>query len=490
MRRGNRPVLEKHRSLDNLLLNITSKDIIYKVIRRTIGCMLPDDLRELYEESPHVQIIGTDSFFIHYSVTPMIVEHHYDRLLERVREFMMKYMMTPQYEKVREKTLLNENLSLIYATELTRNILEAIQRRGKEKRGEGKSLSKEGGDNGKNDARKKEKNDDSEEKTGLMVFDNNDDKEQELTSNHENIRDVLDEASKKASKTVEGARAIMDVLGGGGAGMNPGDLKRIASIAKSIVEVREVEKVVRLALETVKGMPKTHQLLKKNDVLGDEVRGYGRTRRIEKILPRELAFPDDILFYKLAGEGVLRREKAVSKQGALYILLDKSGSMSGYKMIWSRSVALAFNKIARQRNIKFYLRMFDTTVYPAEKPVEDDIEALELILTAPTNGGTRIAKAITKAVEDLYKNSDERETDTIILITDGEDNVSIDKAFLKKNDVRLITVMVGGDNNNLKNISTAYFNASLTVDDALYLISSTEKIVLKKKLSKPKYYYT
>jgi uncharacterized protein with von Willebrand factor type A (vWA) domain len=481
--------LEKHKPLDNLLLNITSKDTIYKVIRSTIGCMLPEDLRELYEESSHVQIIGTDSFFIHYSVTPMIIEHHYDHLLERVREFMLKYMITPQYEKVREKTLLNENLSLIYATELTRHILEALQRRGKGKKGEGKSLSKEGSGKGENEAKRKDE-EEKQEETSFMISDKDEDKIQNHADSHENIGEVLEEASKRASKTVEGARAVMDVLGGGGAGMNPGDLKRIASIAKSIVEVREAEKVVRLALETVKGLPKTHQLLKKNDVLGDEVRGYGKTRKIEKILPRELAFPDEILLYKLAGEGVLRREKAISKQGALYLLIDKSGSMSGYKMIWSRSVALAFNKIARQRNIKFYLRMFDTTVYPAEKPVEDDLEALELILTAPTNGGTRITNAITKAVEDLSRNSDERETDTIILITDGEDNVSLHKNFLEKNDVRLITVMVGGDNSNLKNISTAYFNASLTVDGALYLISSTEKIVLKKKLSTPKYYYT
>ncbi len=472
--------------MDNLLYNITSRDTIYKVIRNTIAYLLPEDLRELYESSAQIQIIGTDSFFIHYSVAPLLVERHYDHILEKARGFFLKYMLSSNFESVRKKTVLNENLSLIYAVELTRAILESIKGNEGSKGKRGPSIASE--QEGRGEGGEENERSSTENKTNVInVSDENEGEKEEKMGGLERI---LEQASDHAKRMVEGASSVMDVLGGGGAGSEPGSLKKIINIAHSVLEVRDSDRIVRLALETLEGIPKPYYMRKKEAVMGDEIRGYARTTKLERVLPRELAFPDDIFLYKLVGEGVLRREKAFSKQGALYVLVDKSGSMSGYKTIWSRSVALSLRRVARERGAKFYLRLFDTGVYPEDKPLEDDLEIMEILLTAPSNGGTRITKAVKAAVKDLEKGSEEREADTIILITDGEDNVDIDKNYLESHSVKLITVMVGGDNKALKEASTAYFTAALTVDGAIDLIKSTESIVLKRAEGKPLYRHT
>ncbi len=479
----------------NLLYNITNRDPIYNVVRRNISYLLPEDLKDLYDTSLQIQIIGTDSFFIHYSVAPMLIENHRDRLLETARSYFNTYMRSDNYYRIKEKTVLDEELSLVYAVELTRVILELLIKK--------KEHSKKPDDNNHDKGNKDEKNGDKGDNNGEEADENKDNNEpskpsygeDEDTDKAENnlikpgsedeeLRKALTEASNKAEKLTEKAKAIKDIMDTSGASLEIGDLKKLVNLANDLLEVRETEQIITMAIETVRELPKSFHFLKQEDPFGDELKGYGKTRRIEKALARELALPEDIFYYKLVSEGVLKKEKEASKEGALYVVLDKSGSMSGYKMIWSRSIAIALHKMARIKKKEFYLRLFDSQVYPAKEPLKDNKKIIELLLTAPTNGGTRITNALETALKDLINNKKDLNTDTIILITDGEDHVSIDEKKLFKNNIQLITIMVGGDNTTLKEVSHAYYNAALTIDGALTLIRQTDKVLLT-KLSKP-----
>ncbi|MGB9784564.1 MAG: hypothetical protein ACPLSO_02050, partial [Fervidicoccaceae archaeon] len=69
---------------------------------------------------------------------------------------------------------------------------------------------------------------------------------------------------------------------------------------------------------------------------------------------------------------------------------------------------------------------------------------------------------------------------------DGEDRFSMQKDSSWKN-VRLITIMVSGDNEVLKNLSDLYLKAGLTVDGALSIAREGERLLLTGEKSKYKH---
>jgi len=83
---------------------------------------------------------------------------------------------------------------------------------------------------------------------------------------------------------------------------------------------------------------------------------------------------------------------------------------------------------------------------------------LEYIAAVKGGGGTDISKAIITACNDISKYRF-RELSDIVLITDGEDRIarSLVKRSLQQSSARLVSVMIMGDNNDLKNVSEKYF---------------------------------
>lgn len=183
--------------------------------------------------------------------------------------------------------------------------------------------------------------------------------------------------------------------------------------------------------------------------------GFRRTLRLEKALPRELALPDDLFYAKLASGGLLSREYYVTREGAYYILIDRSGSMDGVKTLWARSVALALFKLARAKGREFYLRFFDLKVHPPPEkpPLSKPEEVVEYILTASSSGDTSIDNALSVALDDL--SSLAGKTNTIIIITDGEDYVSTSPERLRAVGARLVAVMIKGRNSALQQLAAA-----------------------------------
>jgi uncharacterized protein with von Willebrand factor type A (vWA) domain len=218
-------------------------------------------------------------------------------------------------------------------------------------------------------------------------------------------------------------------------------------------------------------------LKKKKNKHGDEIAGYRLTKNVEKALPRELALPDEIFYYKLASNGFLSREMQSVEEGAYYILIDKSGSMSGEKTIWARAVALALLKLAKEKKRRYFLRFFDYTAY--ELLDDKDFEKLlKYILEVEANGGTSIDTALRTALEDLVKYKLSELTNTIIIITDGEDNVKTSSEDFKKANTILVAVMIQGRNTSLEEIAKETGGECLKVepgvDGALRLVKAVK----------------
>ncbi|MEZ0346263.1 MAG: hypothetical protein ABWK01_06920, partial [Infirmifilum sp.] len=137
----------------------------------------------------------------------------------------------------------------------------------------------------------------------------------------------------------------------------------------------------------------------------------------------------------------------------------------GDRTVWSRSVALALITLVRKRGQPFYLRFFDATPYP---PISNPVEAVKAVLTVGSDGGTSIDDAIRAALEDLAKHS--INANTIVIITDGEDSVTVKPEELRRVNARLISVMIQGDNETLRALSSAFLRAELTKEGALRII--------------------
>jgi uncharacterized protein with von Willebrand factor type A (vWA) domain len=202
-------------------------------------------------------------------------------------------------------------------------------------------------------------------------------------------------------------------------------------------------------------MPRFVKVIKERDRLGEELGGYRPTRNPEKALPRELALPDEVFYYKLANSGLLSKEKITVKEGAFYVLLDKSGSMAERgKFTWAGATALALLKLAQAKRRRFYARLFDHAVYRLLDG-SDPLRLSEELLTSAPNGGTSIDSALRTALIDLAGGGLSEKTNTVIIITDGEDEVTVKPEEFKKVNATLVAVMVKGYNARLEELARA-----------------------------------
>ena len=289
-------------------------------------------------------------------------------------------------------------------------------------------------------------------------------------------KDVLAAFGTAASRAETLARYALLAVGGRQAGKQPGALLWVLDLRDRIMRVEDVEQIVTIAESLVESLPRHVKARKRIGKRGDEVYGYAQTRRIEDALPRELALDDEIIEAKLLGGGLLTRVYATWTEGSYYVLIDKSGSMAGTKTIWARSVALALLNLATRRRRRYYMRFFDYAVYDlASKPSEI---AEALIRVAP-NGGTCIDCALRTAIQDIERGRLAEKLNTIIIITDGEDDVETQPQELRRVNATLIAVMVQGHNPALQALAQqtggAYLSVQPTQSDALKILDVTKQ---------------
>jgi Ca-activated chloride channel family protein len=140
-------------------------------------------------------------------------------------------------------------------------------------------------------------------------------------------------------------------------------------------------------------------------------------------------------------------QKKQLPQGALVLVIDRSGSMSGEKLRLCKRAAIgAINTLSKLDEAGVI--MFDTVaewVVPLAK-ADDKAEIDRKIRAVPEGGGTDMHPAMAKAIEALKKRKGIRH---VILLTDGQTNnpgdCQQDAADMKKAGITCSTVAVGPD---------------------------------------------
>jgi uncharacterized protein with von Willebrand factor type A (vWA) domain len=203
-----------------------------------------------------------------------------------------------------------------------------------------------------------------------------------------------------------------------------------------------------------------------------EVMGYMRGSHIQRASRSELALFEDseaswVLLYKWATGKLILYDKVVRQDyGPLYVLLDKSGSMDGEKIRWAKATAIALFMRAKREGRPFLIRFFDSAPYSlvrvsrSNKPGET-LRLMDYLARIKSGGGTDITRSIIAACQDVSELK-MKGLGELILITDGEDRIAENmvRRHLKENNLRLITVMVMGENPDLRRISSRYFKVA------------------------------
>ena len=416
--------------IEGNLENINRDNIIYGIRERILVDLFNESkdyivpTEEIKPNTPLSTILA-DAYYLHYSLIPIIrMEKNENQILENIRLALLHYINGLTYKKAKIKTELNDELSTYYAILYMKNFINIASG------GEG-SFSRRA----------------SPKKA-----------EQEIAKGKTNrIAKMLEDAAKIANF-----------------GTKEGDYLKTLKLVDLIKKVDNAEQILRFAIGLIEKMPKFYTKIKRDSTIGTELGGYRLSRNMLRALARELALPEELLLIKLVSQGLLTRRKLLNKLGAIYVLLDKSGSMAGLKTIWSRSVALALFKRSVIEGRKFYLRFFDYRIY---RLLQNPEEILSDILSIKSNGVTDNQKAILTALVDLKDSYLRNQTNVIIIITDGESKIS--KILLRKKldevNAKLITIFVGenerSDNvSNLIDISDKNFFVRPSERDALSLI--------------------
>ena len=185
-------------------------------------------------------------------------------------------------------------------------------------------------------------------------------------------------------------------------------------------------------------------------------------------IPRNFV-DDEIMEIKMLNGSFITHAKKSNING-YYVLLDKSGSMGGGKIVNARAIAFALGLLAKQRRLKFKFRFFDSGVYDVIDKLT--IENLARLGSVEADGGTCISCALNKALEDLRN---KREF-TIITLTDGEDKFDIEPLAdaIKNGQHKLISVLIGNESfHNLTELTKRVDGVVLTAEDL------DDKIALK-----------
>jgi uncharacterized protein with von Willebrand factor type A (vWA) domain len=445
---------------------------------------------KLLLELEQFPVVAGDTFFLYYSANPILAAENPDKVLGAVLEHYRQHVETEDFKRARILTELDDQLSTVYAMAFIEVLAEKLAEklRGDRERYEklreilrkmkglrenlgrqapqpstagtcpaglpGLPTPAPGGTGGEEG----EPSGQPATPTQPPELEGLQERAQELLGqavSEEDLREALREAAARAGYAAEKTATLQRMVGGKEAGKAPGSLEKLASLADLILR-REVDvRAIELAGRIADSMPRFVKVLKERDRLGEELGGYRLTRNPERALPRELALPDDIFYYKLANSGLLAKEKVAVREGAFYVLLDKSGSMAERgKFTWANATALALLKLARAKGRRFYARLFDHRVYQ----LLDDRDPLglseELLTTAP-NGGTSIDSALRTALQDLAEGGLSEKTNTVIIITDGEDEVTVEPGEFKKVNATLVAVMVKGYNARLEELARA-----------------------------------
>lgn len=305
------------------------------------------------------------------------------------------------------------------------------------------------------------------------------------------VRRAVSAALQQAEKDAETAKRIESLISNSMIG-NTSELA-FEDVLESMLNLARKTDVSRV-LEKLEGIKMPALFARKTSRFTKGwIEGVELGGDLERVHPSQLALPDEA-FYLLYAESrlLLYRRVFTSYEGPLYVLLDKSGSMSGSKIDWARAVAIALFQAALRERRPFYVRFFDAmphsllSIRGRPKP-RSVVELLEYLGTVKAGGGTDITRALAAAASDIEGRRVKKASE-VVLITDGEDKLSesIVSEILSRARMNLHTVMIGGDNKSLKTVSASYMRvAKLSGGELLRVVDMVGKTSRGARRGKP-----
>lgn len=249
------------------------------------------------------------------------------------------------------------------------------------------------------------------------------------------VRAALGEAAADAEAQAEAA-AGWDMSPGEMSRMDPADRLRImASLDDE--RIREIADLMGAMVNTALGQRDRTLVYRPGEIVGVTLGG-----NLSRLIPAELAalaVPEleDLLMLRVAkrrAREYLTQIVERAGRGAIILLEDQSGSMSGAKGRWSKAFGGALYKIAREQDRAFHAFCFQGPGvwqrfdFPNPKTVA--IEDLLAFMSTEPDGGTEVTGPLDEAVALLqaeYDKGGNIEGD-IVLATDGE--VGVPPAWL------------------------------------------------------------
>ncbi len=384
------------------------------------------------------------------SALPIGTEKHYD---------IIKTLLSDGEAKtLRHYTIADSFASVAIGTLFLINLSEEMEKN---------SISQQASDGGRGQGiAKREQNEEDQGEGSLMP----------------DLNNMIKNAIKKTLEKAETIREVEDMVYGQRAGVGhtlnlDDDISTVLKLVRN-TDIRNILALLTKILD-IKAFAKRKRVRYQRG----EIEGYFTGFDVERIVPTELAYPSIYLYAKISEGNILLYDKILYMSlGPVYVLLDKSGSMDGNKILWAKATALALFMKSRIERRPYYIRFFDSEPYDlvkvksSAKP-SDVMKLIEYIAMVRNGGGTDISKAIITACNDILRNEIVKDVSDIIIITDGEDRIakSLVRKSLQHSKARLISVMVMGENDDLKQISSKYLKVvRLTEKDAISVIESTK----------------
>ena len=115
-------------NLDNNLTNITPKDRIFQQKYNYFRHYTAPRFSKIQYPLEELAIASTDLFYQHYSLLPKVKQNsNPNSFLEKVREAMLEYQRTPEYQKARALSKLDSSFSEYLAWKQLRAIIQKIE---------------------------------------------------------------------------------------------------------------------------------------------------------------------------------------------------------------------------------------------------------------------------------------------------------------------------------------------------------------------------
>ena len=423
--------------LPNNLLNIKSTDVVFIEREKRILNLINKILQreginiEVQVNSP-LSIGGTDAFYMYYSTVPIFVDSNPIDVMEEIRKILLRYYQSESFKEIHTRTVLNRELSEVHASVIIAEIIKFLSELAQEYKIEGKNRDAERIEKlleqlctscssckketkGKSGKVHVEKGSRISKRKDKVKKEDVDEESIEIDSigslTEKEISELMGRLTEKVKKIDETISQIYSWGTEAGEYIKSDDLVELINS----VSVDFLHNIVTLSNKIIQNVQVFTRIIKEYGRKGIGLARYSITKNVLKAKATELALPDEI-FWEKFNTGFITYEKFTIKEGAIYCLIDKSGSMRGIKTIWARAVALALLRKTISKKAQFFLRFFDDEVWHLVKGV---MNVYKEIVSVLPDGGTSIMDAILTAINDIKNNKLDTKCNVIYIITDG-----------------------------------------------------------------------